>query len=490
MAWSYNKATDTLTVWGGTAEAPITLDDFDGELDISADPIVVKDTTAVPEGGYTGSADAAPVVGGNLATRLYAEKTGSPNADETLDVNGTDAWSVSKQALIQPPSMPDYFVQRLQTIDASGIGATRGVGDPAWSFTITQRQVQRITKTVNSYLVHCNLVVGDGTNATHLASVGELVRFTAGKTLKIASNATLRLGEASDSWGRNGSAWTIAPSAAMDLIASGATNAAFEQYASLFRVASNYAVSLRAGTWTARNAITSGCYQPAGNTGCQIVTYADVSLDWKRVQVANFGRCTMQGSTLTLYEDVHLHGNQVGMRMLVANMELLKPRVTGYVDNDYLAESVGTNFTFGVLDPVNNVAAPSLVNYGAVTTKLLEKYTCNMTLVDADGDPVEGVTVKCYDQYDSLVFEADTDEDGAIAEQEITYKQWEKVGAAATVATTYSPHRFTFEKTGYQTLTMDQVTVDSPIAGGIDWRVPMMAPAAGGGKVVNVGMQT
>ena len=35
--------------------------------------------------------------------------------------------------------------------------------------------------------------------------------------------------------------------------------------------------------------------------------------------------------------------------MVAANMELAKPRVTGYATNDYLAESIGTSFTFGVL---------------------------------------------------------------------------------------------------------------------------------------------
>jgi len=498
MPWSYDKATDTLTVTGGTVESPITLDDFDGELDISADPIVIKNTTVAPVMGGYFSADKQPVVGGNLATKLYAIITGTPTVNDRLWIQGKDAWNVTKTVgrggcggmLATPSSGYCYYIAasianeihyRLRDeIFDSGIEAYRDNPGVEWSFKIEQREVQLITKAADgSYVVHCNLHIGDGTNATCLASIGEVVRFAAGKTLTIASNATLRLGErypdTSSGWGRNGSAWTLAPSATMDLVAAGATNAVFEQYASLLRIASNHGVALKSGTWYARNAVIGGCYQPGGNTGCSINTMADVTIDWKRVQIANFGQYGVQGSTMTRYEDVHLHSNQNGIRMIGANMTLVKPCVTEYASNDYLADSVGTSYTFDVLDPVHNVANPLLTNYLGefVTTTLREQYSCNMTLVNASGNPIEGVTVKCYDQNDNLVFEAETDEDGAIAEQKIVYKQWEKVSVADTVETCYSPHKFTFERAGYATLVMDSVYVDSPIYGGIEWRVPM-----------------
>ncbi len=485
MPWSYDKATDTLTVWGGTPEAPITLDDFDGELDISSDSIVILEDTDGPSfGSVNFSATNDPKVGTTGAARLYLaiENNSEPGLFLYVTLSGTNAWGES--IFVDWLDASTYLDQRFKTIDEDGIHAYADWGAD-WSFRIEQREVQLVTKAADGcYVVHCNLVIGNGTDATHLASIGEVVSFVSGKTLAIANNATLQLGEEHEGWGRNGSSWTIKPAANMDMIAAGSTNARLEQYASLLRNESAFVIIFESGTWIARNSVTSGAYKPADSNFSGFAVLA-ATLDWKRIQVGNAGVIGLSGATIDEFDDVHLHGNRRGITLAWADMRITRPRISEYFDNDYYVESHdshGGSRTFEVLDPVNNIESPLLNNITAATTCLKEIYTCNLTIVDKDGNPVEGVSVKCYDKDDNLVFEAVTrgdtypDEHGTIAEQEIVYKQWEKIGAAATAETCYTPHKFTFEREGYQTLVMPDVSVDTPIHGGINWRVPLMEP--------------
>ena len=192
MPWSYNKATDTLTVTGGTPASPITLDDFDGELDISADPIVIKDWTVVPVGGDEFSPDAQPVFGGNLAVRLYGEKQDSPPFSDYLRVVGRDAWEILATSSINAGGLPQYLGPFRQA-EVDFISADN-TGGASWRCRVIQRHVQRVTKAADgSYVVHCNLQIGNGTDATYLASIGELVRFDTGKTYEVKDQAELEV---------------------------------------------------------------------------------------------------------------------------------------------------------------------------------------------------------------------------------------------------------------------------------------------------------
>ena len=86
-------------------------------------------------------------------------------------------------------------------------------------------------------------------------------------------------------------------------------------------------------------------------------------------------------------------------------------------------------------------------------------YSVNLALIDENGDPIEDVTVTCYDKDDDVVFSEDTDASGILAEQIVTYKEY-RPSTTLTVAhlftdgrtTTYSPFRLEFSKTGYATL--------------------------------------
>jgi len=99
-------------------------------------------------------------------------------------------------------------------------------------------------------------------------------------------------------------------------------------------------------------------------------------------------------------------------------------------------------------------------------------YTCNIHLADKDGNNISGVTILCQDKDSNTVFSVNTGADGKIAEQIITYKKW--VGTSET-ETTYSPHKFTISKAGYETLVLDNITVNEPI----DWHLELQDPVSG-----------
>jgi len=66
-----------------------------------------------------------------------------------------------------------------------------------------------------------------------------------------------------------------------------------------------------------------------------------------------------------------------------------------------------------------------------------------------------------------------TDINGDIAEQVIAYKKWQ--GTSETL-TTLSPHKFTISKAGYETMVLDNITVDHPIV----WHLELLDELAEG----------
>ena len=118
-------------------------------------------------------------------------------------------------------------------------------------------------------------------------------------------------------------------------------------------------------------------------------------------------------------------------------------------------------------DPVEPIT--TILNQSAGSDTLVQ-YTCNIHVVDEDGANLSGVTVICdisaSSNYDTEEFSVVTAGDGTITEQTIDAKLWEGTGETLT---DYAPMRFTFSKSGYENLVMENITVDDPI----DWRIEL-----------------
>jgi len=106
---------------------------------------------------------------------------------------------------------------------------------------------------------------------------------------------------------------------------------------------------------------------------------------------------------------------------------------------------------------------------GTNTAACYRKYTCNLHIADKDGNNLSGVTILCQDKDGNEIFSVSTDASGDITEQTITYIKYEE-----GTTTTYSPHKFTISKAGYETLVLDEITVDKPI----DWHLELLPALA------------
>ena len=111
-------------------------------------------------------------------------------------------------------------------------------------------------------------------------------------------------------------------------------------------------------------------------------------------------------------------------------------------------------------------------------------------MLDKAGDGIVGATVNCWgsaatpatpsEEYDTVVINAvDTGASGVLAEQTITARKW--VGTSETL-TTYSPHKFTISAQGYETLILENITIDGPI----DWHLELQH--VGGAKNKQIGL--
>jgi len=465
MGCVWDDATETLTVAGGTAAAPITLDEFDGTL---PETHALIPTTAA---GVDIVPDSQPLPGDQRAVELGITISGTPDASDQVTINGTDAWGNSQSETIAVPTTGSYTTTKrfatVTDVDCTTVGS--------YSIYMYQTPIYPIAKLENGmYRIDSNLAIGDGATATYLKSLLEVVTFANGKTLQIADNATLQLGERypddSTGWGRNGSMWSINPSANMTIIGSGSGSAVLSLYSSTLRIDGNYTYSFDAGTINARNAIVAGTRDV--NSGCTLQFASDVTLDWKRVQYVNWAWFRLNGTTLANFEDVHSHANYSGIRAGYADQEVYRLRITNAVWQDvyYYAGAPGRKLT--ILDPVNHVGSLTIQDADGTVE---EVYTCNIHVTDPNGNALAGVRVLCQDKDSNTVFDVTTDANGDIAEQRVVYKDW--VGTSAT-ETAYGPFTFTLSKAGYETLIITNVTVDAPV----NWVVKMLLP--GGGSYV------
>jgi hypothetical protein len=134
----------------------------------------------------------------------------------------------------------------------------------------------------------------------------------------------------------------------------------------------------------------------------------------------------------------------------------------------YLIDCIATSWTFSITNAS-----------GAVW----DQHYCDINVCDKDGVAISGAVVDCEDVTATAVWTAGTvttDANGDITKQTITRRKW--VGTTPTL-TTYSPHKFTISKAGYQTLVLENITVSSPIK----WHVELQPAGTANMSRVRVG---
>ena len=320
-----------------------------------------------------------------------------------------------------------------------------------------------MTETVEDgvYLIHLPLEVGNGSTATTLTSLDEMVYFDDGVTLQIENYATLELGENTyGDWSSKGAFWNLGTTQSVGyrIIPSGGTGIVRLYGSRLHNRAAGY-MAFSGGTLSAKNSIFS-CEFPYNDTnsfrrfyiGATTIEFEDVLfLNNYSVDILN---------TPTTFEDVHIHKAQEAIST-TKDVVVTNVKATEVVRTVRQQGSTGQTIQF--VDMYGSVVLPAISN--SESNVIQQRYTCNITVADKDGTLLDDVVVDCEDDDGTAVWTAGTEVTGAtntgkIDEQTITCRSW--TGTSGTLKT-YSPHKFTLSKAGYETLILENITVDAPI---------------------------
>ncbi len=314
------------------------------------------------------------------------------------------------------------------------------------------------------YKIDCDVDFGDGVIETHFVSPREAVHFTDGKNIRVLNNANVTIGAAYGDWTEQGSYWSLGPSGAMYLLPSGD--------AGILKVLSSHLhnrglgrVTFAAGTLVVKRSRLSALWGVIDTNYTRRFDFYGGTIDLDDVILENVN-CLFLAVMPNLIRDIRVHRCSNGVECQAAGVVASGLRLTSFDWYDVITATSGVARSITLVDPITPISGTSHAGSEASWSK--EAYTCNVHLADVDGADLSGVTVLCEDQFGAEVFSVNTDANGDIAEQAITYKRW--LGTSETL-TIYSPHKFTFSKAEYPTVVYDAVTVDSPI----NWHIEFLA---------------
>ena len=353
-------------------------------------------------------------------------------------------------------------VNRLSEVmddNASGVEENDNPGNyQPWSTFMTETVEDGV------YLIHLNFEIGDGSTATTLTSLNEQVYFD-GCAFSVRWNGVLTLGALKDDWGWKGSCFYL--NQAADSILTSHSNSTLNLYDSEIRLVSNNYMKFNAGFVTGRNFKISAT--DAGNQ--RVYFFANTSIDFKKGFFSGWAAVNYYKNP-TNYEDIHTHGGWQGA-IIQASATLTRPTITSSGAQDIWTTNTGT---------ITTLVSPNfvpVVGNNTATNECHWKEIVNIKVADKDGTALQNVVVDCVGsesgspstEYDTAQWTAGTvttAADGTITEQTVTAKKW--VGTLET-ETNYNYFKFTFSLAGYETLVMENITIDGPI----DWHLELQS---------------
>lgn len=468
IVFSYTKSTNIVVVTEGTSGTPATFADFvtadrAGSVTLLAAWSPNSNTKAL-------TYQITPVE--KLALLISFVVAGKTAEADYIFITGTDAWDNAQTESINVSAGNGTYVttKRFRTITNIDCSDNPAGGGTVWAdgtVALTQAQWGVIWDYgTDQYKIDCNLNVGNGSTATYFASESQTITFANDVFPYTYANAEFRLGNIVGNWGIHGSYLSINRHAGGD--ANLGNGGVFKVYASMVTVRESKIIWLY---WDPGDVILNNAiFNNAGTTKLQTLGFlGGAGSSINKGYFTGFYQVMVIISTA---EEIHSHNCNHGFYSYLP-VTYVKARVTN-VTNDFAAYDNPVT----VVDPKAPVALPVISD--ALGT-IFEKYTCNIHVSDKDGNDLSDVTVTCADQYNTQIFSVSTDANGDIVEQTITYKQW--AGTSETL-TTYSPHKFTISKAGYQTLVLENITVDHPIV----WHLELQQPGGGGAAYKNIGI--
>lgn len=452
--WGYTESTNTVEVTGGTSGTPATFADF-----VTADR-AGTDTSLLSAGSPANDLALTYAVRPveDLAIKVKCVVANKTAEADYIFITGTD-WRGDAQTEAIDVTAGDgsyettKYWASITTLDCSDNAAGGGTVWADGDLTVTQDVWGVIWDYGNDqYQISGNLDIGNGSTATYLATEGESITFAPGFHPVTKSNAEFRLGDLVGDWGVKGSYLSLDRNAGTDvnLTASGST---MKVYASMITDKTND------GGWyfwngvvdfrnTILNSLASGKWR----------TYAflSASSSLKKAFFTGFLRLMPLINTI---ENVHGHNTADGFYSYDP-VTITEPLVTSFTSDITAYDDPVT-----VVNPETSISTPQILHADG---SILEKFTINIHVVDKDGVALQSVTVLLEDDADVDIFSVATDASGDIAEQTITARSW---STTSETLDNNNPFKFTLSKAGYETLTLENITVDGPI----DWHLELQS---------------
>jgi len=478
LAWTYTKSTNLAVVTGtDTISAGLLAADRAGSVTLLAAWAPNNNTKAL-------TYQITPVEKlALLISFVVASKTAEA---DYIFITGTDAWDAAQTESIDVTAGNGTYVstKRFRTITNIDCSDNAAGGGTVWAdgtVAVTQPQWGVIWdwSAAGAYRIDCKMQIGDGTTSTFVTETS--------KALIIGPNVTTANGQ-TPFWVKNNANFTLG--AVGDASKKTTVNPCY-----VLNLVSSYLDFI--------------CYSESGATGF-INSYGTkwANLPAKAYYVYH------QGTAASRFWNNSL--DSIGFYLCASNGDYFNNLVNGSaaiyncfgdssqtrivqktgVTYSFIISTTGTvtysnvwaiganavfqtlssfSGTANIVNLINDVAWTCSFNTSA-TGSVYRQYTCDINVCDKDGDPLPDVTVDCEDTTGTAVWTAGsvtTDVNGDITQQTINYT---KYTAGATTATptiaTYSSHKFTISKAGYETLVMENITLDAPI----DWRVEVQAP--------------
>lgn len=475
---TYNPSTNRIQVTGGTESSPADFQDivtFDrnGQLELLA---------ATPgANNLTLTRQIRPVELRALRIDfIVADKTAE---GDYIHITGTDAWGNVLQETIDVSAgngtytTTNYF-RTITDIDCND--DSNNVAGTEWADGTVQ-VIQNMWGIIwncsanNTYFLDALLRIGDDYISTYFKDLNKVIVFTdvitgtAANLFEVGRYATLQLGELIDEAKKekcNGCViHVVRPSS---------------YYSVLFNKFYNWGGTrlLYGCTITSLNHhsrwVYVYCYDTDRFWNCNLVNYpwfycygdADLynvtQMGGSASSKVGYGIWIARASAIPVINDTKFMRPWAAIRVY-SSAEARKVVAT---DND-TAVYIGVS-SYSKTTKLIDCIIDNWIVYGSIDAlgEVLRQYTVNIHVADKDGNNLSEATVTCKDKDDNTVFSVQTDVNGDIVEQEITYQRWSDLPSGyhgEDEAYCFSPHKFIISKSGYETLELDEITVSEPI---------------------------
>lgn len=502
-AWAYTKSTNTAVVTGGTSGTPSTFGGF-----VTADragSVTLLAAWAPNSNTKALTYQITPVE--KLALLISLIVTLKTTETDYVFVTGTDAWDAAQTEAVNVSAGNGTYVttKKFRTITNIDCSDSATGGGTVWAdgkVAVTQAQWGVIWNNGNGqYRIDCILNIGDASTATYLTTKTENIVFP---TLRpyVLANATFQMGEldAVLSKGQNGSEIRAVWLDAAEFCNGGTVYLYSSKVCQLGTAwANTEIVDNNGSTLIAKDSIIESSDASAlrfGRNGSVTTNLDNVIINLKNPDawVVGFGPGSHTLSGLIIHQQGNVGSytpTGIAAVDVYATINLVNPLIivrSGMAHFGTIQWDRHALTTFNFINPNLEGASPICDNkvydatgsYDPITNL---QYYCDIHVADKDGVNLASATVLCQDASANTVFSVSTDANGNITQQTITYKSW--VGDA-DVLTTYSPHKFTISKAGYQALVLDAITVDHPVV----WHLELQQPVGGGAalKMIGVGV--